>query len=198
MPGCVEAHESNNSNKNLLKDDKNGIITYCDAGLPSFNPPNFEPRQVIPTKPADFDTKFKDEKKEKEDIIDAASDASQVKTIKCRPDEKINLELNRCEKILEEQKEPEREIPWHEQYLPEPSAVTTTASIALVATTSALMAKPLADLLLKTIKPTIKKIVKKVQKILKKEPKVQSVRERRDSQRDRNQAILALKKSLKK
>ena len=49
MPGCVEAHESNNSNNNLLQDDPRGVLTFCDSGLPSFNPIQFEPNRMIPT-----------------------------------------------------------------------------------------------------------------------------------------------------
>ena len=37
-----------------------------------------------------------------------------------------------------------------------------TTSIAVVATTSALLAKPLADLLLKVVKPAVKKVMKKL------------------------------------
>ena len=44
-----------------------------------------------------------------------------------------------------------------EQYLPAPQ---------VVATTSALLAKPLADLLLKVIKPLVKKTIGKIQKML--------------------------------
>ena len=46
--------------------------------------------------------------------------------------------------------------------IPSAGAVTATYSIAVVATTSALLAKPLADLLLKVVKPTVKKVLKKV------------------------------------
>ena len=84
-----------------------------------------------------------------------------------------------------------------EKYLPAPEAATTTAAIAVVATTSALLAKPLADLLLKVIKPAVKKVVTKIAQIRGKKPKVLSIMERREEQRDRNQAIRALKKALK-
>ena len=46
-----------------------------------------------------------------------------------------------------------------EQYLPSIPIVSTTATIAVVATSSALLAKPLADLLLKVIKPLVKKVI---------------------------------------
>ena len=54
--------------------------------------------------------------------------------------------------------------------MPPANVVTTTASIAAVATASALFAKPLADLLLKVVKPAIKKVMTKVQTMLGKTP----------------------------
>ena len=56
-----------------------------------------------------------------------------------------------------------------EQYLPSAQVATTTASIAAVAGASALLAKPLADLLLRVFKPAIKQVLTKVNKILGKE-----------------------------
>ena len=63
----------------------------------------------------------------------------------------------------------------------------------MVATTSALLAKPLADLLLKAVKPTVKKVMKKIAAIRGKKTQVESLRERRDQQRQRNKAIRVLK-----
>jgi hypothetical protein len=60
------------------------------------------------------------------------------------------------------------------------------------------MAKPLADILLKVIKPTVKKVMKKIAKIRGKEIKELSVAERRLEQRDRNHAIMELRRTLKK
>tara|TARA_B100000003_G_scaffold163031_1_gene148953 strand:- start:3573 stop:4247 length:675 start_codon:yes stop_codon:yes gene_type:complete len=37
MPGCVEAHEVDENNM-LEDDDPKGTKTFCDAGVPSFNP----------------------------------------------------------------------------------------------------------------------------------------------------------------
>jgi hypothetical protein len=81
--------------------------------------------------------------------------------------------------------------------LPPVEAVVTTATIAVVAATSALLAKPFADLLLKVIKPTVKKVVKKVSQLRGKPVKVDSVRERVLAQRDRNRALMALRRALK-
>ncbi len=77
--------------------------------------------------------------------------------------------------------------------IPNAGAVTTTASIAVVATTSALLAKPLADLLLKVVKPTVKKVMKKVATLRGKKIPVQSRGERLAEQRQRNQAVKALR-----
>ena len=41
MPGCVEAHEQNSNKEKsgiLSEDDPNGVKVFCDAGVPSFNP----------------------------------------------------------------------------------------------------------------------------------------------------------------
>ena len=57
-----------------------------------------------------------------------------------------------------------------EKYLPPANVVSTTATIAVVATASAIFAKPLADLLLKVVKPAVKQVITKVQKLLGKTP----------------------------
>ena len=52
IPGCVEAHEQNtNREKNgiLNEDDPKGVRVFCDAGLPSFNPINFNEEVELPT-----------------------------------------------------------------------------------------------------------------------------------------------------
>ena len=190
VPGCVEAHETNSKSRTIAGDDPKGLVTYCDGNLPNYNPINFEPEQIIPTPVPKVDTRQKE--KEKENNIDAAGAASKINTIKCKPDEILNLQLNRCEKIQEPITETPSK-PWVEEYLPPLGAVTTTATIALVATTSALAAKPLADLILKAVKPTVKKVVKKIAAIRGKTVPVESVWERRDQQRIRSHAIRKLK-----
>ena len=52
IPGCVEAHEANNKSNTVGQDDKDGLVTYCDAGIPSYNPIRYEPEQMIMTSPA--------------------------------------------------------------------------------------------------------------------------------------------------
>jgi hypothetical protein len=46
IPGCVEAHEKNDKSSTIFKDDANGIKVFCDAGLPSYNPIDYNPEQL--------------------------------------------------------------------------------------------------------------------------------------------------------
>ena len=100
---------------------------------------------------------------------------------------------NECVQITEKVPIPQQIIAG----LPAPGVVTTTATIAVVATASALMAKPLADILLKVIKPTVKKVMKKIAAIRGKTVPILSIAERRNEQRDRNRAIMVLRQTLK-
>ena len=51
IPGCVESHPDAGKNKKLAEEDPNGVQTYCDGTVPSFYPINYEPEQLILTKP---------------------------------------------------------------------------------------------------------------------------------------------------
>ena len=81
--------------------------------------------------------------------------------------------------------------------LPSGGQVASVGGIAVIATTSALLAKPLADLLLKVVKPTVKKVVKKIAAIRGKTVPILSLKERQDLQRERTKAIRVLKSALK-
>jgi len=184
IPGCVEAHETNNpKNTQIVKDDSKGVRTYCDAGVPSYDPIQYEPEQLVFSDPPQIPVY----KEPEADVPEP-----KIEDIPTPPPEKpATVEL------IPEVPAPEPEIPWVEKYLPAPEAATTTAAIAVVATTSALMAKPLADILLRVIKPTVKKVIKKIAAIRGKEIPQLSVSERRIEQRDRNHAIMELRRTLK-
>ena len=62
--------------------------------------------------------------------------------------------------------------------------VTTTVIIAATAASAAVFGKPIADFLLKLIKPTVRKVIQKVKDKVGVTPEVLSVRERRQLQRD--------------
>ncbi len=214
VPGCVEAHESNNKSKTVGQDDSKGLITYCDAGIPSYNPINFEPEQIIPTAPAGVDTREKEEKPKPPGQIELPQPAPPTTVkINCptaaqnakepvgtyiegfrKKVTEYKLVGNECVQITEKVPLPEQVVAG----LPSAGMVMTTGGVAVIATTSALMAKPLADLLLKVVKPTVKKVVKKIAKIRGKQPIILSTSERRNEQRDRNHAIMAIRQTLKR
>ena len=218
MPGCVTVHKENakkdpSSNKNLVNDDPKGQTTLCDAGMPYYQPPDYDYRelfwQTINTEPddvdegvdtdTDVDTDFQtpgtpEIPKPGSDEIECPPPNArrigdrnqkgdeQVKEYKLTPDGKI------CETIWEP-------VPAMEQFLPSAGVVTTTATIATVATASALFAKPLADLLLKAVKPVVKKVMTKIQKLLgKKEERRPNLTERMTEKYREKKGLPPLKK----
>ena len=219
MPGCVTVHKENlkqrSKNKMLVNDDPKGNTTLCDAGMPSYQPVDYQSQglawtTVVPEEP---EAKGTDESEPPPapDLDTPSPDIPPTGGVETEPDcpgpkdlrvgdystsgdEKVSGHELNDNNICVTLWEP---VPFVEKYLPSPQVVTTTATIAVVATSSALLAKPLADLLLKVIKPLVKKVSAKVKKVLGKKEKVLSVAERMEEQRDRNQAIRTLKKALK-
>ena len=85
-----------------------------------------------------------------------------------------------------------------EQYLPSAQLATTTAVIASTAVISSVLAKPLADLLLKAVKPIIKKVITAVQKKLGKTPRKLTISEIRSNQYREKKGLLPMKFGPKK
>ena len=222
MPGCVTVHKENakkdpSANKNLVNDDPKGNTTLCDAGMPSYLPVEYDSRelfwQTINTEPDEVDEGVEASESEP---IDAPAPPTPPPTpgetageVECPPLNARRIgDLNQAgtEKVVGYELTPDGKVcetKWEvlsftEQYLPSVPIVSTTATIAVVATSSALLAKPLADLLLKVIKPVVKKVLAKVDKIRGKKEKVLSRQERLLAQRDRNRAVMELRKALKK
>jgi len=221
MPGCVKVHKENvkqrSRNKMLVDDDPKGNTVLCDAGAPYYQPADYDYRGLS------WQTVYSDSEDAPEGIDTGEPPAPEIPDapsppntpgetagkVECPPPNARRIgDLNQAgtEKVVGYKLTPDGKIcetQWEvigfaEQYLPSIPVVSTTATIALVATSSALLAKPLADLLLKVVKPVIKKVVTKVKTILGKKEPVLSVRERKEAQRDRNQAIQTLKKAVKK
>ena len=185
MPGCVPVHPDAKLNPSLLKDDPGRVGTYCPHGqVPSFRPMDFTPSEIVIIESDDGANQSDSENEEP-----VAADAPAVPRLP-EPGAKAN-------ETTEEAEPPRSIIEKAADGLPPVEAVVTTATIAVVAATSALLAKPFADLLLKVIKPTVKKVVKKVSQLKGQPPKVESVRERVLAQRDRNRALMALRRALK-
>ena len=191
MPGCVETHEENtrdNKNMNLVNDDPKGVTILCDSGAPSMHSIDYQadklqwqtfyaPEEltegvntgdppVAPTpetpEPPSTPPQTAEDVECPPPNARRVGDLNQAGTERVK-EYKLIQEGTICETVWEP-------IPFIDQYLPSPAIVTTTATIAAVATGSALLAKPLADLLLKVVKPVVKKAIGAVQKILGKTP----------------------------
>ena len=218
MPGCVNMHKDNRwhksgrpVDKDLVNQDPKGSTTLCPHGqYPSYNAMDYEPEQMTiireqeappiapppdppdaPETPDTADTAPKDPPcpgPNAQRIGDIAQNQKEkVSGFELQPDP-VNPGRKICVVLYED-------IGAAEQFLPTPQIASTTAVIATVATGSALLAKPLADLMLRVFRPAIKKAVGTVQKILGKEKKeTLSVRERMELQRDRTRAIRELKR----
>ena len=208
IPGCVEAHKDSDRNTNLKNEDDKGTMTLCDAGTPSYYPIDYDSTRLKleqePPKPPAYKAPPKPEvpaapapqiPKTEAPLPECPTRAQQLKN----PVGKI-LEGNKkivayemvgkeCLPVFEELSIPDQIV----QNIPSPGMVTTTASIAVVATSSALLAKPLADLLLKVVKPAVKKVMKKIAALRGKKTPIESAFERRQEQRVRNHAIRKLK-----
>ena len=207
MPGCVEAHvQDEGDNKNLVTDDPKGVKIFCDAGMPSFNPMDYNRSKlkfeyeapVPPIKPTNTPEVKAPEVPNTSKAVTAKVDCpTESQALKepvghIKGDEKVieyRLVGKECIQVTEKLNIPEQVV----GNLPTAGAVTATASIAVVATTSALLAKPLADLLLKAVKPAVKKVLKKVATLRGKTLPVQSKGERLAEQRQRNEAVKKLR-----
>ena len=212
IPGCVESHRDSSENQTLKEEDRDGVQVFCDAGTPSYNPIDYDPRRLEiettsppppPYKAPEAEEvtppKSKTNTPPPPEKAECPSRAQELKN----PVGKI-LEGNKkitgyetvgkeCLPVFENLNIPDQIV----QNIPSAGMITVTASIAVVATTSALLAKPLADLLLKVVKPVTKKVVKKIAALRGKKPPVLSATERKAEQRDRNRAIKILRSALK-
>ena len=211
VPGCVEAHRDSSENQKLKEEDPDGTVVICDAGMPSFNALDYDPNKLNIQRERDNSAPVPPYKAPETTTPPKTETPKQkVKKPDCPSDiQALNEPVGKVigdEIVVEHRLVPEgnswvcvtvkRQIDIPTQIIeniPSAGAVTATASIAVVATTSALLAKPLADLLLKAVKPTVKKVLKKVAALRGKKIPVQSLRERVVEQRQRNHALKLLR-----
>ena len=198
IAGCVEVHKENartrNRNKQLVDNDPKGNTVLCDSGAPNFIPPNYQADRLTwktfygeapeakgidtkpppPTTPPPSPEPPSTPAETAEDPPCPGPVAPRIGDVAQNQKEKVSgFELQRdprnpdgekiCVTLYED-------IGTVEAFLPAPQLITTTAVIATVATGSALLAKPLADLLLKVVKPAVKKAIGAIQKKLGKTP----------------------------
>ena len=188
MPGCVEAHEQNTNRERsgvLQEDDPNGVKVFCDAGIPSYNPIDYDKDKIeyeyeapvppvnpppeaelgdTPEIPPTTAPTCPTEKQELTQPVGTLTDSGTKKITEYR------LVGTECIPIKEDITITDQII----KGIPSTNQVTTTASIAVVATAAA-AATPL---LLRVVKPIVKQLIKKVQRLLGKEPPKLSANER--------------------
>ena len=209
IPGCVEATETNTAKNNQLReDDPNGVVTFCDSGVPNFNPLSFEPNQMIMTGPPKVDTRSPDTPtppevkppQTKQPVVSAVVECPTPVQEAQEPvgtlvegfrKEVVGYKLidKTCVQITEPVALPTQILAG----LPSGGQVMQVGGIAVIATSSALLAKPLADILLKAVKPAVKKVMKKIATLRGKKPPIVSSGERRAEQRQMNHAVKALR-----
>ena len=200
MPGCVKAHKEENRKTKLLPeladDDPKDIMTLCPDGFyPSYDAMNYEPEQLIITREAPPpevvpppEPPGTPETPETGDITPEDPPCPGPTSLRIGavgPSEKekvVGHELQKnpqgkliCVELYEN-------IGPVEQYLPSAQVAATTATIATVAGASALLAKPLADLLLRVFRPAIKQVLTKVNAILGRNPYRPTVAELRTNE----------------
>ena len=191
MPGCVKVHKVNannpeNKNKMLVDNDPKGNVVLCDNGMPYYQPHDYDARDLT------WQT-INTEEPEASGVDTGEPPAPDLNTPEPpptdRPKEEIecppingrrigDLNQDGTERVTGHKLTPDglicetlwEDVPPLQQYVPSIAVISTTATIATVATASALFAKPLADLLLKVVKPVVKKTIAKVQKMLGKTP----------------------------
>jgi hypothetical protein len=205
IPGCVEAHEVDENNM-LEGDDPKGVKTFCDGQVPSFNPIDYSPddmqftgeAQVPPVRPPKAPEVNSPEvpKKTNTAEVKCPTEAQQAKEpvgtyVEGFRKQVVEYKLigKECVQITEAVSLPQQIVAG----LPSGGQVVQVGGVAVIATASALLAKPLADILLKVVKPTVKKVMKKIAAIRGKSVPVQSLAERQAEQRLRNHAIRKLK-----
>ena len=202
IPGCVETRNIQPGNEKAYDNDPKGNLTLCDGTMPSYDPINFtsgtltygstKPPAVDPEKkPAD-----KQPAKSPSPSVPQSPDTPNLDVeLPCPPPDAIPIGAKNklqtavitgykringeCETQFKS-----LDIPTIlGNHLPGSPVVVTTATIAVVATTAAVLAKPLGDILLKTIKPLVKKTIKKIKEKLGKKTVVESAWQRRRFQR---------------
>ncbi len=191
IPGCVKMHKDDKRHKNnipidksMVENDPKSAMTLCpDGSYPTYDAMNYEPDQLTIT----YEQKAPPVAPPPEPDIDTPETPTIPKTdeeVPCPGPTSLRIGAvgpSEKEKVVghELQKTPQgtwvcvelyEDIGVVEAYLPSAAVATTTASIAAVAGTSALLAKPLADLLLRVFKPAIKQVLNKVNKALGKTP----------------------------
>ena len=204
IPGCVETRNTQPGNADAYTNDPKGNFVVCDGTMPSFNALDFTPGTLTygRAKPPAIEAPKEKPVESKQPAKSPSPSASlspgipNVGTeLPCPPPDAIPIGAKnklqtaviigyeRIDGECKAQLDPLDVPKIIGNYLPGAPVITTTATIAAVATTAAIFAKPLGDILLKVIKPIVKKTIKKIKEKLGKKNLVESAWQRRKFQR---------------
>jgi len=203
IPGCVETRNTQPGNRSAYTNDPRGNFVVCGGTMPSYNPINFTPG-TLPSgaaRPPALTPKKKPAASQQPAASPSpsASLALDIPNLNpelpCPPPDAIPIGAKnklqtaviigyeRVDGECKAQLDP-LDIPTIVgNHLPGTPVVVTTATVAAVGVTSAILAKPLGDILLKAIKPIVKKTIKKIKEKLGKKVVVESAWQRRKFQR---------------
>ena len=168
VPGCTYQHRDikNTGNRNLLLDDPNGVYSTCDFPFPSFIPLDYTPENLVITEEVPVNNETPPLPESKQPEIPEIKKDKPIELEPCPGKNNQRVGDFRNEKRLERVIGHKRgddgiecitlyeDVPFVDQYIPEPSTIVSTAVIGLVAASS--------PLILNIIKPAIKNIVKKL------------------------------------
>ena len=217
VPGCIESHKDSEENASLANNDPEQVKIFCDGEMPSFSAINYDARRLQyqteqksqevppvrapeqPEAPKPPTPETPSVPKTPQQDVPCPTEAQELKEPVgfVKGDQKVidyRLVGKECIQVTED-------IGIAEQIIgnvPSAGAVTATASIAVVATSSAILAKPLADLLLRVVKPVVKKVLTKVQTLLGKKPRRLSRQEVIANQYREKRGLPVLKEPKKK
>ena len=170
VPGCTYQHRDieNTGNRNLLLDDPNGVYTTCDVPFPSFIPLDYTPENLVITEEVPVNNETPPLPETKQQTIPKIPKDKDIELKPCpgKKDQRVGDFRNekRLERVTGHKRGDDgiecitlyENVPFVDQYIPEPSTIVSTAVIGLVAASS--------PLILNIIKPAIKNIVKKLTK----------------------------------
>lgn len=212
MPGCVRARITKGKGVETFEDDSRGTVTLCEGSVPVYDAPNYSPRDFTWVQPPQTNTKKPELKAPA--AVPSPSVPSADTGLPNLPQDKPcppfgALEIGSFNKLGTqvlagyELQDGDCVKTWASvpvsqvvnNYLPEVGPTFSVALTAAFATTAAILSKPIASVLQKLTKPITKKVVKKL--LFKKDVPV-SLRERILAQRDRNRALMALRRAVGK
>ena len=168
VPGCTYQHRDikNTGNRNLLLEDPNGVFTTCDFPFPSFIPLDYTPENLVITEEVPVNNETPALPESKQPKIPEVKEDKDIELEPCpsKKDQRVGDFRNekRLERVISHKRGDDgiecitiyEDVPFVDQYIPEPSTIVSTAVIGLVAASS--------PLILNIIKPAIKNIFKKL------------------------------------